>query len=161
MSDAYILVKGTISITRVLAPAQPENVGKNVVFKNCAPFTDCINEINNAQIDNAKYNDVIMPMYSLIEYSNNYSETSENLWQYYRDEQALPNDGAIAIFHASDNSALFKFKQTITGLTGDNSTKTVEIMVPLKYLSNFCGNIEMPLINSEINLILTWSDKCV
>ena len=68
-SDANILVKGTRSITQVLAPAQPGNVGKKVVFKNCAPFTDCIKEINNTLIDNAKDIDVIMPMYNLREYS--------------------------------------------------------------------------------------------
>ena len=56
----------TISITRVLAPAQAENVGKKVVFKNCAPLTDCISEINNTQIDNAKYIGVIMPVYLII-----------------------------------------------------------------------------------------------
>ena len=75
-SDGYILVKGTISIERVIAPAQPENVGKKLVFKNCVPFTDCVREINNTQMDNAKYIDIIMPMYNLIQYSNNYSKTS-------------------------------------------------------------------------------------
>ena len=53
-SHAYILVKGTISIEQVVAAAQPENVGRNVVFKNCLPFTNCINQVNNIQIDNAK-----------------------------------------------------------------------------------------------------------
>ena len=69
-SDAYVFVKGTISIAQVLAPAQPENVGKNVAFKNFTLFTDCISEISNTQIDNAKCVHVIM--YNLIEYSNNY-----------------------------------------------------------------------------------------
>ena len=54
------------------------------MFKNCAPFTDCISEINNNQIDNAKYVDVVTPMYNLIEYSDNYLKTSVRLWQYYR-----------------------------------------------------------------------------
>ena len=71
-SDSYIFVKGTMSIARVLAPAEPNNVGKEVVFKSCAPFTDCISEINNTQIDDAKDMDVVMPMYNLIEYSDNY-----------------------------------------------------------------------------------------
>ena len=75
-SDAYIFVKGTISIARVLAQRKPENVGKKVVFKNFAPFTDCVSAINNTQMDNAKYIDVIMPMYNLIEYRDNYSKTS-------------------------------------------------------------------------------------
>ena len=73
-SDAYILVKGTISIAQVLAPTQAENVSKNVVFKNR------ISETNNT-IDNAKYIDVIVPMYNVIEYSDNYAKTSGGLWK--------------------------------------------------------------------------------
>ena len=60
---------------------------KEIIFKNCAPFTDCISEINNTQVDNAKDLDVVMLMYNLIEYSDNYSKTPGSLWQYYRDEQ--------------------------------------------------------------------------
>ena len=60
---------------------------KEIIFKNCAPFTDCISEINNTQVDNAKDLDVVMLMYNLIEYSDNYSKTRGSLWQYYRDEQ--------------------------------------------------------------------------
>ena len=71
------------------------------------------------------------------------------------------DDVASARFFAADNSASFKFKQKITGVTGANGTKYVEIMVPLKYLSNFWRTFEMPLINCEISVILTWSDKCV
>ena len=79
-SDAYILVKGTISI-EAQAGKNPNNSNKKIVFKNCAPFTDCISKINNTQIDNAKHIDVIMPIYNLIEYSDNYSKTSGRLWQ--------------------------------------------------------------------------------
>ena len=136
-SDAYILAKGTITSAPVpQPPANPNNNGKEVVFKNCALFTDCISEINNTQIDNAKYIDVVMPIYNLIEYGNNNSRTSGNLWQYYKDEPALTNAGAISNFHATNNSASFKFKQKITGKTADGDTEDVEIMVPLKYLSN-------------------------
>ena len=106
-SDTYILVKGAISIERVLTPAEPENVGKEVVFKNCAPFTDCISEINNTEIDNAKDIDVVMSVYDLIEYGNNYSKTSGSLRQYYREEPALTNAGAIADISAADNSTSF------------------------------------------------------
>ena len=79
--DAYILVKGTIAV----APQEGDNTNSSdkVVFKNCAPFTDCINEVNNTQLDNAKYIVLIMPMYNLKEYSNNYSETLGTLWNYY------------------------------------------------------------------------------
>ena len=74
-SDAYILAKGTISIAAQTGD-NPNNGNKEVLFKNCAPFTDCISEINNTQIENAKDINVVMPMYNLIEYSKNYSKTS-------------------------------------------------------------------------------------
>ena len=93
-----------------------------------------------------------MPVYNLIEYSDNYSKTSRSLWQYYRDD---PNDNTI-------QSESFKYKIKITGKThATGNTKDVEIAVPLKYLSNFWGTLEMPLINCEISLDLTWSKKCV
>ena len=98
-----------------------------------APFTDCINEINNTQIDI----DIAFPMYNLVEYSDNYSKTSGSLQQYYRDQSALTDADAIANFYAASNSALFKFKQKTTGKTVDAGTKDVEIMVPSKYLNNY------------------------
>ena len=91
-------------------------------------------------------------MYNLIEYSDNYSKTSGSLWQYYKDD---PNDNIA-------DSESFKSKVKITGKTPNNgNTKDVEIIVPLKYLSNFWRTLEMPLINCEVNLILTWSRDCV
>ena len=77
-SDAYILVKGTISV--IAEGADANNTNKKVIFKNCAPFTNCISEIHNTQVDIAKDIDVVMPMYNLIEYSNNYAKTSGSLW---------------------------------------------------------------------------------
>ena len=161
-SDAYILVKGTIAINGRGADAaarQADERDKGVAFKNCAPFINCISEINNTQIDNAKDIDIVMPMYNLIEYSDNYAKTSGSLWQYFRDE---PDD------HIEDSES-FKSKIKITGKTpNDDNEKDVEIMVPLKYLSNFWRTLEMPLItlempliNCEVNLILTWSSTCV
>ena len=90
-SDAYILVRGKI-ITGVgdKAGARPaDERDKGVAFKNCAPFTNCISEINNTQADNAKDIDIVMPMYNVIEYSNNYAKTSGSLWQYFRDEPMI------------------------------------------------------------------------
>ena len=79
-SDAYILVKGTISVNNTAAQgAGANNSNKKVIFKNCAPFTNCISEINNTQIDNAKDIDTVMPMYNLIEYSDNYVKTTGSL----------------------------------------------------------------------------------
>ena len=93
-------------------------------------------------------------MYNLIEYSDNYLKTSGSLWQYYKDE---PND------NISDSES-FKSKVKITGKTpADGNTKDVEKIVPLNYLSNSWKTREMPPINCEVNLILTWSrdyDRC-
>ena len=89
-SDAYILVKGNIAVNNTAAAGDvANNTNKKVIFKNCAPFTNCISKINNADKDNAKYIDIVMPMYSLIEYSDNYSKTSGSLWQYYKDVNKL------------------------------------------------------------------------
>ena len=109
-SDAYILVQVNITVKQVLAQ-EPDNDGKKVVFKNCAPFTDCISEINNTQVDNAKYVDAVIPVHNLIEYSDSYSKASGSLWKYYRDEPALTDNGDIKSFHiGNNNSASFKFK---------------------------------------------------
>ena len=162
-SDAYILVKGTISANNTAADgAAANNTNKKVIFKNCAPFTNCLSEINNMQIDNAKDIDIVMPMYNLIEYSDNYAKTTGSLWQYCKDIPARnANNNNIVIFAENNITDSFKFKAKITGQTGNDGTKDVEIMVPLNYLSNFWRTLEMPLINCEVNLILTWSSRCV
>ena len=98
-SEAYIPVKGTITFAPAPPPAvNSNNNHKKLVFKNCAPFTDCISEINNTQIDNAKDIYLVMLMYNLMEYSNNYTKTSGNLWQYYRDKNDSTDPGTIKIF---------------------------------------------------------------
>ena len=86
-SNAYILVKEKITIAGAgddAAARQADERDKGVAFKKCAPFTNCISEINNTQIDNCKDIDIVMPLYNLLEYSDNYAKTSETLWQYYR-----------------------------------------------------------------------------
>ena len=80
-SDAYILAKGNITVNNTADDgAAANNTNKKVIFKNCAPFTSCISKINNADIDNAKYIDIVIPMYNLIKYSDNCSKTSGSLW---------------------------------------------------------------------------------
>ena len=109
-ADAYILVKGTITITGAgddAAARQADERDKGVIFKNCAPFTKCISRINGIDIDNAQDIDIVMSMYNLIEYSDNYSKTSGSLWQYYKDD---PNDNIR-------RSESFKSKVKITGKT--------------------------------------------
>ena len=86
-ADAYILVKETITITGAKdddATKRLDEWNKGVIFKNCAPFTKCISKINNTEIDNAQDIHIVMPMYNLVEYSDNYSKTSESLWQYIK-----------------------------------------------------------------------------
>ena len=79
-SDAYIHVKGTITVPNTGTAVAPNNSNKKVIFKNC-PFTDCISKINSKEIDHAKDIDLVIQMYNLIEYSDNYSKTSSSLWQ--------------------------------------------------------------------------------
>ena len=130
-ADAYILLKGTTTITGAgdnATARQADERDKTVIFKNCAPFIKSLNRIKNTEIDNARNIDIVMPMYNLIEYSDNHSKTSETLWQYYKDD---PNNNLT-------DSESFKYKVKNTGKTpADGNTKDVEIIVLLKHLSNF------------------------
>ena len=108
-SDAYILVKGTITVNNTAAQgAAANNTNKKVIFKNCAPFTNCISEINNTQIDNAQDIDIVMPMYNLIEYSDNYAKKQEvygNIVKIYQLEMLMMKllflQRAILLIHLS------------------------------------------------------------
>ena len=134
---AYIIIKGNITVNNTMAAgAAANNSNKKVVFKNCAPFTDSISEINNTKVDNAKYTDIVMPV--------------------------VNNDGDIVDINGANATDSFNFKAKITGQTNDDGEiNNVEIMVPLKYLSRFWRTLEIPLINFEVNIILTWSEDCV
>ena len=114
--NAYILVQGTITVANTAAAgADGTNTNKKVIFKNCAPFTGCIGRINNPQIDDAQYVDVVMSMYNLIEYSDNHLKTSGILWQFYRDVPAVDANGAITDFtEANDTDSLnIKLKKEV------------------------------------------------
>ena len=107
-------------------------------------------------------------MCNLIEYSESYSKTSRSLWQYCKEIPAVNNNEAIVDFNGANATDSFNFKTKITGQTAANNNNgniagrvDVEIMVPLKYLSNFWKTLEMPLINCETELILDWSANCV
>ena len=102
-SDAYILVKGNITVNNTAADgAAANNTNKKVIFKNCSPFTKCISKINNTEIDNAQYTDIVVPMYNLIEYSDNYSKTSRSLLQYCKEIPAVNNAGNIVDFNGAN-----------------------------------------------------------
>ena len=89
-SDAYIVVKGAITLTKTDGRGFIDIRNRFLAFKNNAPFTNCISKINNVLIDNAEDLDIVMPMYNLLEYSINYRKTTGSLWNYYRDEPNYP-----------------------------------------------------------------------
>ena len=180
-SDAYIGVKRIITVSAEERDRDERN--RQVILKNNAPFSNCISKINGTLIDNAEDLDIVMPMYNLLEYSKNYSKTSGSLWNYYRDELAdetndnnNPNKNVI-------NSKSFKYKTNITGNTYDvarritgadgnpannpdyvpnkRGTKEAETAVPLKYLDNFWNSLNIPLVNREVALAVSWSATCV
>ena len=155
-SDAYILVTGHITATG-------DNANAKVAFKNCAPFTKCVTHINDEHVDNADNLDIVMPMYNLIEYSDNYSDTSGSLWQFKRDKQNMKNGNPVNV--TTDDSSSFKYKSSFieesTAVGANRVFKNVKIAVPLKYLSNFWSSLEMPLINCKIHLELNWNKDCV
>ena len=150
-SDAYIVVKGKIIVTN------PNNdaYDKKLALKNNAPFISCISKINNTVIDNAEDLDIVMSMYNLIKYSKNYRKTTGSLWNYYRDQ---PNSGVVGnINYSIKDSKSFDYKASITGkLEGNNVEKDdIEIVVPLKHLSDFWRTLDIPSINCEVSLTLT------
>ena len=103
-----------------------------------------------------------MPMYNLIEYSDNYSKTSGSLWIYCKEITTVNNAGNTVDFNGANATDSFNIKTKITGQTNDDGEMNgVEIMVPLKCLSNFWRTLEMSLINCEVEIILTWSANCV
>ena len=150
-AEAYILVNGTIR-------AAAADANTRLVLKNCAPFTKCNLEINDEHADTAENLDIVMPMYNLIEYSDNYQDSSATLYQYKRDEP--PEDNAVDDLTA-DNSSSFKYKVSLLGYSNNIARINVKVVVPLKYLSNFFRSLEMPLINCKIKLNLTWKKECV
>ena len=115
-SDACIHGEGAINVPNTgIAPAL-NNRNKQLIFKNCSPFVTCIREINNTQVDDAHDIHVVMPMYNLTECIDTYSKIKGILWQYYRDETSLNNNGIIIDFSAeSNNSNSFKPKHQKTG----------------------------------------------
>ena len=177
-SVAYIVVKGDIIVTKKTCTADdidaPNNAevnannnannnafGDKLIFKNNAPFINCISKING---DNAEDLDVVMPMYNLLEYSKNYRKTMGSLWNYYRDELSSSTDDGDNITHSTLNSESFDYKASFmeNSVTHDNLTKNyVKVVVPLKHLSNFWRHLDIPLINCEVELIMAWFKNCV
>ena len=150
------MVDGTIRATNAVNATR-------LALKNCAPFTKCNLEINDEHVDTAENLDIVMPMHNLIEYSDNYQDSSATLYHYKRDEP--PEDDAVADLTA-DNSDSFKYKIKLSGnidqLAADAARVgrlNLKVVAPLKYLRNFFRSLEMPLINCKIKLNLTWKKE--
>ena len=128
-----------------------DKCNRSLILKNNTPFISCISKITNGLIDNAEDLDIVMPIFNLIEYSKNYSKTSATLWNYYKDISIDP----------ITNYESFKYKTSIIGRIANNgNTKEVVFSASLKHLSNFWRTLDMPLINYEVLLTLTWSQNC-
>ena len=176
-SDAYVLVKGTITVTAPGVNNNANNVrdkrNRLVILKNNAPFVSCITIINGELIEDADDLDIVMPMYNLLEYSKNYRKTIGSLYNYYRDELSDNADddnfGNIKVV----NLNTFKYKNKIIGNTynvnagadgydvNKNGTQEVELAIPLKYLGNFWRALNIPLISCEVSLELKWDKNCI
>ena len=187
-SDAFILVKGTITVTAPGANNNANNIRdkrhRSLILKNNAPFVSCITRINGELIEDADDLDTFIPMYNLLEYSKNYRKTIGSLYNYYRDE--LRDDADHNNFDNIKvvNSNTFKYKNKIIGNTynvdaripnpdgagqidnpiynlNKNGTQEEELTIPLKYLGNFWRALNIPLISCEVSLELKWDKNCV
>ena len=175
-SDAYILVKGTITVTAPGANHNANNIrdkrNRPVILKNNAPFVSCITRINGELIEDADDLDIVMPMYNLLEYSKNYRKTIGSLYNYYRDELTNDNNDNFANINVV-NSEAFIYKNKITGNTynvdavaqgydvNKNGTQEIELAIALKYLGNFWRALNIPLISCEVFLELKWNKNFV
>ena len=159
-SDAYIVVKGGISVT---GTNNANRRNQKLIFKYNASFRLCISKVNNIFIENAEDLDIVMPTYNLLEYSDNYSMTSGSLWNNHRDEVndfANENDDANN-FRINKNKATpsnsFEYKTKLIGSTTNNDYRLdAEVAVPLKHLSDLWRSLDLPLINCEIEIDLSW-----
>ena len=164
-SDAYIVVEGTI-IVEGTNDANKRN--RKLTFKNNVPFRSCISKINNTLIDNAEDLDITIPIHNLLEYSDNYSITSDSLWnQYWHEINNSANENNDANNYRTNNnktatSKFFQYKTKVIGRTpNDNNILDAKVVVPLKYLSNFWRSLDLPLVNCEMELDLSWWKYCI
>ena len=176
-SDAYILVKGTITVTAPGANNGANNIrdkkNRPLILKNNAQFVSYITRINGELIEDADDLDIVMSMYNLLEYSKNYRKTIGSLYNYYRDELSDDADDNNFDNIKVVNSNTFKYKNKITSNTynvdaggqgydvNKNGTQEVELAIPLKYLGNFWRALNIPLISCKVFLELKWNKNCV
>ena len=176
-SDAYVLVKGTITVTAPGANNGANNIrderNRPLILKNNAPFVSCITRINGELIEDANDLDIVTTMYNLLEYSKNYRKTIGSSYDYYRDELSDDADDNNFDNIKVVNSNTFKYKNKITGNTynvdagvdgydvNKNGKQEIELAIPLKYLGNFWRALNISLISCEVSLELKWNKNCV
>ena len=156
-------MKGRITIK---GNALNKQANKNLVLKNKASFKSCISKINNTFLDNAEDLNIFISTYNLLEYSDNYSMTSGKLWNYYREEVNDVANGDAANYRVNNNKTTtnryFEYKTKITGKKSAIANRlNTKVVIPLKYFSNFCRFLDLPLINFKTKLDLLWSKDCV
>ena len=166
-SDAYILVTGNIKV-------ENGNNATRVAINNCHPFTRASFKLNNEQVDTAENLDLTMNLYNMQEYRDNYADTTGSLYQYKRQE---PRDNNGNVDNLGTDLSSFKYQsglvqkqlttpnsENVPANTGPNLAnahriwKNVKIVVPLKYISNFFRNLELPLINTKLHMGLNWTN---
>ena len=169
-SDAYILVKGTITVTAPGANNNADNIrdkrNRPLILKNNASFVSRITRINGELIEDSDDLDIVMSMYNLLEYSKSYRKTIGLLYNYYGDELSDDADDNNFDNIKVVNSNTFKYKNKITGNTynvdagvqgydvNKNGTQEVELTIPLKYLGSFWRALNIALISCEVSLEL-------
>ena len=171
-NDAYIVATGKITATN---PGNNNNVyNRKLVLNNSAPSFNCILKINNQLIEDAQDLDILMPMYNLLYYSKNFRKITGSFWNYY---PHMLNSGyddedneRERIFYPIKDSKGFDHKTKLIDSLGNNlpavnnlvkAEKYVEIVESLKNLNNFMFNLDFLMINSEIELVLKWTEDCV
>ena len=169
-SDAYILVKSTITVNGVLNGAENDITRRNrpLTLKNNAPFVSCITRINGELIEDTDDIDIVMPKDNLLEYSKNYRKTIGSLYNHYRDELTNDDNDNFANRNVV-NSEAFKYKNKITGNTynvdvddvNKNGTQKIELAIPSKCFGNFWRALNVPLISCKVFLELKWNKNCV
>ena len=172
-NDAYIVVTGKVNATNAIIPngtAPPRDIfySGEIALKNPAPFFNYILKINNQLTEDVQDLDIVMPMYNLLYYSKNFRKTTGSFWNYYPD---IPSARVIGfenertrVLYSILHSESFDYKFKLVGdlPAGNNAELTnIKIVVPLKNLSNFISNLNFLMINTEIELILKWSQSCV
>ena len=155
------------NLPRYINPPDNIDYTRKVSLKNSAPFFNCTLKINNQLIEDAQDLDIVNPVYNLLYDSKNFRKTTGSFWNYYPDKPNSHSFGANdreKVLSTIRNSESFNYKTKYVGtLTAGNNVElnNIKIIVPLKNLSSYIFNLNFLMINTEIELILKWSQNCV